>query len=182
MRVQELRRLITVLFQTPVPYHATLGQNIAFGDLKAAPTPDDIELAARGAGVHEIASRLSHGYETLLGKWFAHGTQLSSGEWQRVALARAFLRRSEIIVLDEPTSLMDSWSEVEWLDRFRQLASGRTALIVTHRFTVALKADMVHVMERGRIVESGQPAQLLVQDGRFAQSWTAQIGAGGSEP
>jgi ATP-binding cassette subfamily B protein len=181
MRVLELRRLITVLFQTPVAYHASLGENIAVGDLPAGPGEHEIEQAARGAGAHEIAARLPDGYETLLGKWFAHGTQLSSGEWQRVALARAFLRNSEIIVLDEPTSLMDSWSEVEWLDRFRQLAAERTALIVTHRLTVAMKADMVHVMDRGRIVESGPPQELLAGGGRFARSWAAQLGAGGTE-
>jgi ATP-binding cassette subfamily B protein len=107
---------------------------------------------------------------------------LSSGEWQRVALARAFLRKAEIIVLDEPTSLMDSWSEAEWLDRFRALTRGRTALIVTHRFTVALRADTVHVMDGGRVVESGSPTQLLARGGRFARSWKAQIGSVAGAP
>ncbi len=176
-RVLDLRRLITVLFQSPVPYHATVGENIAYGDLPAQPGPSEIEAAAASAGADDIAQGLAAGYDTLLGKWFADGTQLSVGEWQRVALARAFLRRAEILVLDEPTSFMDSWAETEWLERFRRLAEFRTAIIVTHRFTVAMKADMIHVMERGRIVESGSPDELLTRGGRFARSWAAQTQA-----
>ena len=172
--LEELRRLITVLFQWPVPYHATAGQNIALGDVQAAPSAAEIAAAARGAGAHEVIARLPRGYDTLLGKWFANGTELSGGEWQRIALARAFLRRAQIVVLDEPTSFMDSWAEAEWLARFRALVHGRTALIITHRFTTAMRADVIHVMQNGRVVESGRHDDLLAQDGFYAQSWRAQ--------
>jgi ATP-binding cassette subfamily B protein len=174
LALADLRRLITVLFQLPVPYHATVGQNIALGDLTAEPSATQIEGAARGAGAHEVIERLPHGYDTLLGKWFADGTELSEGERQRVALARAFLRRSQIVILDEPTSFMDSWAEAEWLERFRNLVEGRTAILITHRFTTALRADMIHVMDAGRIVESGTHKQLLAQGGLYAHSWTKQ--------
>jgi ATP-binding cassette subfamily B protein len=176
--VGDLRRALTVLFQNPVPYHATFRQNIAYGDLSLDPASARLEAAARAAGADSIAARLPSGYDTMLGKWFAYGTQLSGGEWQRVALARAFLRESLLLVLDEPTSFMDSWAEAEFLDRFRTLAAGRTSLIVTHRFTVAMRADIIHVMERGRIVESGSPASLLERGGRFAESWHAQVRSG----
>ena len=122
--------------------------------------------------------RLPKKYETLLGKWFAEGTELSAGEWQRLALARAFLRRAEIIVLDEPTSLMDPWSEADWFDRFRALVRGRTGIVITHRFTIAKRADMIYVMQSGRIVESGKHEDLLALGGLYAQSWTAQMQAG----
>jgi ATP-binding cassette subfamily B protein len=174
-RVLEFRRLTTALFQSPVPYHATVADNIGFGDLAAHPGRHAIEAAGEGAGVDGIAGALPRGYDTLLGKWFAKGTQLSVGEWQRIALARAFLRRADILVLDEPTSFMDSWTEAEWLERFRRLAAGRTTIIVTHRFTMALRADVVHVMERGRIIESGSPDELIARGGRFAQSWATQM-------
>ena len=177
MSLEELRRLITVLFQWPVPYHATAGQNIALGDVQAAPSAAEIAAAARGAGAHEVIARLPQGYNTLLGKWFANGTDLSGGEWQRIALARAFLRRAQIVVLDEPTSIMDSWAEAEWLERFRALVHGRTALIITHRFTTAMRADVIHVMQNGRIVESGSHDDLLARGGLYAQSWAAQIWA-----
>ena len=173
--VEELRSLITVLFQFPIPYYVTAAQNIALGDLAAAPSAAEIEAAARGAGVHETIERLPQGYDTLLGKWFPGGAELSGGEWQRLALARSFLRRAQIIILDEPTSAMDPWAEFEWLERFRTLANGRTALVITHRFTLAMRADIIHVMRNGQIVESGNHDELLAQGGLYAQSWTAQM-------
>jgi ATP-binding cassette subfamily B protein len=175
--IHELRRLITVLFQFPVSYHATASQNIALGDLSAAQDKARIEAAARGAGAHEIIARLPRGYDTLLGKWFANGTELSGGEWQRLALARAFLRQAPIMVLDEPTSFMDSWAETEWLKRFRELAKERTSIIITHRFTTAMQADIIHVMKAGKVVESGSHDELMMQGGLYAQSWLAQTRA-----
>ena len=177
LSLEELRRFITVLFQSPVQYHATAGENIALGDLSADFRPAAIEDAARGAGAHDIIAGLPRGYDTLLGKWFADGTQLSAGEWRRVALARAFVRRAQIIVLDEPTGTMDPWAETEWLERFRTSIGARTGVIVTHRFALAMHADMVHVMQQGQIVESGRPDQLLAQGGPFARSWAAQTKA-----
>jgi ATP-binding cassette subfamily B protein len=173
--VEELRSLITVLFQLPIPYFVTAAQNIALGDLAAARSSVEIEAAARGAGVHETIMRLPQGYDTLLGKWFPGGAELSGGEWQRLALARSFLRRAQIIILDEPTSAMDPWAEFDWLERFRTLANGRTALVITHRFTLAMRADIIHVMRNGQIAESGNHEQLLSQGGLYAQSWTAQM-------
>jgi ATP-binding cassette subfamily B protein len=177
LSIQQLRRMITVLFQSPVPYQATAAENIALGDLQAAPDTSDVEAAARSAGAHALIARLPHGYDTQLGKWFADGAELSGGEWQRVALARAFLRRAQIILLDEPTSFMDSWAEADWFERLRRLASGRTAVIITHRFTIAMRADIIHVMHEGQIVESGSHDKLLARDGLYAQSWHAQMQA-----
>ena len=182
LAVEKLRSRITVLFQFSVQYHATASENIALGNLSAAPTKAEIKAAAQGAGAHEVIARLPQSYDTLLGKWFIDGTDLSGGEWQRIALARAFLRQAQILVLDEPTSFMDSWAEAEWLKRFRTLVFGRTAIIITHRFTTAMRADMIHVMDNGQIVESGSHDQLLAQGGLYAQSWTAQTQANHSQP
>ena len=175
--LSELRRRITVLFQEPVRYHETIADNITFGDLAASPDGAQIDAAARAAGAHELIRRLPQGYETLVGKWFG-GAELSLGEWQRVALARAFLRRASLIILDEPTSSMDSWAEADWLARFRNLVSGRTALIITHRFTTALKADRIYVMKEGSIIESGTHDELLSQKGHYADSWARQMRQG----
>ena len=177
--LRELRDAITVLFQEPVRYNATVAENIALQRLKATAGRAQIEGAAHAAGAETLIARLPAGYETLLGKWFAGGVELSVGEWQRLALARAFLRPSPVIVLDEPTSAMDSWAEADWLRRFHTLAAGRTALIVTHRFTTAMQADVIHVMEAGRIVESGSHNVLVDSDGRYAHSWKAQMRAEG---
>jgi ATP-binding cassette subfamily B protein len=130
--------------------------------------------AARDSGALGPIERLPGGFEALLGKWFG-GAELSGGEWQRVALARAFFRRASLVILDEPTSSMDSWAEQDWLGRFRVLTEGKTALMITHRFTTAMHADIIHVLDKGRVVESGTHAQLVAQGGDYASSWAAQM-------
>ena len=154
LAMADLRRQITVLFQEPVHYHTTAAENIAMGDLASHPDMARIRRAAESAGADGPIDRLPHGFESVLGKWFGGG-ELSVGEWQRIALARAFLRDAALVVLDEPTSAMDSWAEIEWLRRFRLLIEGRTTLMITHRFTTAMHADSIHVMDRGRIIEFG---------------------------
>jgi ATP-binding cassette subfamily B protein len=171
---EAVRRRIAVLFQDPVHYRATASENISFGDISALEDRARVHEAASGAGALEPIERLPDGFETVLSKWFG-GTELSGGEWQRIALARAFFRRASLIVLDEPTSAMDSWAEQDWLDRFRALTAGKTALMITHRFTTAMHADIVHVMDKGRIVESGTHAQLIALGGAYANSWRAQM-------
>ncbi len=178
----DLRRRITVLFQQPFPYHDSVADNIRFGDLAALPDRARIEQAAGAAAAEEIIRRLPQGYDTILGKWFGY-TELSVGEWQRLALARAFVRQADLVILDEPTSAMDSWAEAAWMARFRELVASRTALIITHRFTTAMQADVIHVMHAGRIVESGTHAELVALGGRYAASWRAQMReAGGGAP
>jgi ATP-binding cassette subfamily B protein len=174
---QELRRQIAVMFQFPVRYHLTVAENILVGDLRGQHGPDAVQTAAEGAGAREFIERLPKQYDNLLGRSFAEAAELSGGEWQRLALARAFLRQAQIVVLDEPTSFMDSWAENEWLGRFRTLVHGRTALIITHRFTTAMQADIIHVMDRGRIIESGTHAELLRHGGKYAASWSEQVRA-----
>jgi len=180
--VRQLRAMITVLFQEPVHYSATVAENIALGDLSLLPPvqagsiPASVRAAGCDAGADEPIGRLPQGYRNLLGKWFAGGAELSVGEWQRIALARAFLRQAPIIILDEPTSAMDPWAEADWLERFRRLCAGQTAVIITHRFTTAMHADLIHVLEAGRIAESGSHQELLARGGRYAQWWSTQIG------
>jgi len=171
----DLRRMITVLFQQPFHYNTTVQENILYGDLNLAASEVQLDAAIRAAGAAEIVARLPQKEQTLLGRWFTGGTELSVGEWQRIALARAFLRRAPIIILDEPTSALDPWTETDWLERFRKLAMGRTSIIITHRFTTAMHADVIHVMVQGRIVESGSHQRLLEQSGLYAESWTRQI-------
>ena len=173
--VRDLRRMITVLFQQPFHYNTTVQENILYGDLNRQPSGVEFNAAIKAAGAEEIVAHLPQQEQTLLGRWFAGGTELSVGEWQRIALARAFLRRAPIIILDEPTSALDPWAEADWLERFRQLAAGRTSIIITHRFTTAMHADVIHVMDRGRIVESGSHQRLVEQSGLYAESWSRQI-------
>ncbi len=169
-----LRRQIAVLFQSPVQYHATVHDNIAFGDIQRLDDRASVRQAAHDAGAAEPVQKLPEQFDSLLGKWFG-GEELSGGEWQRIALARAFFRQASLIILDEPTSSMDSWAEQDWLLRFRTLTHRKTALMITHRFTTAMYADVIHVMDRGRIVESGNHQQLVAANGIYAASWANQI-------
>lgn len=173
--VRSLRQGISVVFQSPLQYWATPAENIGFGEVDQPMERSRIMAAARGAGVHERIWAMPKRYDTPLGKTFPKGIDLSGGEWQRLALARAFYRQAPLIVLDEPTSAMDPWSEADWLRRFRQLAAGRTAVVITHRFTLAMQADIIHVMRNGEIVESGSHGTLLARNGLYAQSWREQM-------
>ena len=173
--IRQLRRMMSVLSQFPMQFHALARENIALGDLANKGLEHDIIAAARGAGAHSFINRLPDQYDTLLGKWFINGAELSGGEWQRLALARAYFRRAPIVILDEPTSFMDPWSEADWFDRFREMVDGQSGIIITHRFTIAMRADIIHVIDQGRIIESGTHRQLLEQDGFYAASWKVQM-------
>ena len=193
--VDDLRAHITALFQEPLHFNATVRQNIALGDAPEESKRYSVDgnqekdhargenealfrrivEAAEAAGADQPVSRLPQGYDSVLGKWFQGGADLSVGEWQRIALARAFLRKAPIIILDEPTSAMDPWAETDWLARFRKLAAGRTAILITHRFTTAAFADKIYVMDEGKIVESGNHQELLNSNGRYAASWKEQM-------
>ena len=141
---------------------------------------NEIIASINAAGATNLLDRLPDGIDSLLGSWFSGGTELSGGEWQRLSLARAVVRDARILLLDEPTSAMDSWAETDWVNRFRALAAGRTAIIISHRLTTAMKADVIHVMDRGRIIESGSHEELLRKGGRYAEAWRAQMEAAAS--
>ncbi len=179
VRPQDVWSMSTVLFQFPVQYHASARDNIVYGDIRATPNDTAVERAATLAGIRDRIARLPDGYETLLGRWFVDGEELSGGEWQRLAMARAFYRDAPVVILDEPTSMLDSWAESEWFERFRELVADRIGIVITHRFTIARRADVIHVMKHGRIVESGSHDELLLLDGLYASSWSEQVASAG---
>lgn len=170
-RLQDLQSQITALFQQPMRYQATVAQNIAMGNVHHEYSREAVEKAARQAMIHEVVRGLPEGYDTQLGHWFEGGTDLSGGQCQRIAMARVY-REAPLVILDEPTSAMDSWAENRWLQSFAPLVDeGRTASIITHRFTTAMHADVIHVMHEGKIIESETHEKLLEQEGHYAESW-----------
>jgi ATP-binding cassette, subfamily B, bacterial len=170
----ELRREIAVVFQDWAAYHVSARDNIWFGD----PRPDcdqaRIHQAARDSGADDVIARLRKGYDTVLGKWFENGEELSMGEWQKIALARAFVRDTQIVVLDEPTSFLDVQAEHEVFNGFRQLAAGRSTILISHRLSTVRMADCIYVLEDGRIAESGRHDELVRRGQAYARLFETQ--------
>ena len=175
LSVDELRSRLSVHFQSPVHYRASVTDNIAIADLDSTRSPARVIDAAKAGGVDDFVKQLPESYATLLGKEFKGGVQLSGGQWQRIALARAFYRDAPLVILDEPTSAMDSWAETKWLSRLEKLVEGRTALVITHRFSTAMRADVIFLIDEGRLLECGTHDELVALDGLYAASWKAQM-------
>jgi len=173
-RVIDLRQQISVVFQDFARYHLRVRDNIWFGNVELAESSPRIRESALAADVDAVIQNLPQGYETTLGKMFEQGEELSIGEWQKIALARAFMRDSRIIVLDEPTSALDAKSEYEIFQKFRQLAKGKIAFLISHRLSTARMADRILVLEDGRIVEQGAHQELIEKGGVYARMFALQ--------
>ncbi|MHB8910466.1 MAG: ABC transporter ATP-binding protein [Syntrophales bacterium] len=169
-----LRHEIAIIFQDYAHYHLTARENIWFGNIALPPDHERVIAAARRSGADDVISGLPRGYDTILGKRFEDGEELSIGEWQKVALARAFMRDAQIIVLDEPTSSMDAKAEYEIFQRFRQLVSGRTAILISHRFSTVRMADHIFVLNQGSIIEGGTHEELVRVGGTYARLFEMQ--------
>jgi ATP-binding cassette, subfamily B, bacterial len=169
-----LRRAITVLFQDYNQYQMLAWENIWVGNIEQPPDRERIASAAAASGADEVISKLSHGYDTPLGNWFADGQELSIGQWQKVALARAFLRDTQLVVLDEPTSSLDVMAEYEVFERFREIVAGKSAILISHRLSTIRMADRIYVLDKGCIAESGSHDQLMALNGLYAKLFNTQ--------
>jgi len=170
----ELRRRIGVIFQDFVHYHLPAYENIGFGQIEALDDRARIIGAAGKSGADEFIRGLPEGYETMLGRWFHNGRDLSGGEWQKIALARAFMRECELLVLDEPTAALDAENELRVFTQFRELVADRMAVLISHRFSTVRMADRIYVVEDGALTERGTHAELLTLGGTYARLFTLQ--------
>jgi ATP-binding cassette subfamily B protein len=170
----EWRGKISVILQDYVQYGMTAWENIWLGDVGSEPDRSRITKAAELSGADSAIRRLPQGYDTPLGFQFKRGRELSIGEWQKVALARAFLRDSELVVLDEPTASLDPLAEAEVFEHFRRAIQGRSAVLISHRFSTVRMADYIYVLDNGRVAESGTHQELFNRGGLYARLYSAQ--------
>lgn len=166
-KIKALRSNISVLFQDFAKYYLTAKENIWFGNVNRPLEEENVTAAAKQAGVHELIENLPRKYDTVLGKWFEGGEELSRGEWQKIALGRTFLRKSQIILLDEPASSLDPRAEHEIFCKFKELTHDKTSLFISHRLSTVKMADRIIVMDKGKIVESGTYDELMQKKGSF---------------
>jgi ATP-binding cassette, subfamily B, bacterial MsbA len=168
--LSSLRGALALVAQEASLFDDTVRANIAYGRLSASEA--EIEAAAAAAGADRFIAELPKGYDTLVGE---HGMRLSGGQRQRLAIARAMLKDAPILLLDEATSALDNESERQVQAALKRLMQGRTTLVIAHRLSTIVGADLICVMDRGRIVESGKHAQLLARGGLYARLYETQF-------
>jgi ATP-binding cassette subfamily B protein len=163
-----------VIFQDFVRYHLTAAENIAIGRIDAREDRGRIVAAARQSLADEVIAKLPRGYDQMIGKRFKNGVELSGGEWQKIAIARAYMREAEVLILDEPTAALDARAEFEVFQRFKELSKGKTAVLISHRFSSVRMADRILVLADGKVEASGTHEQLVAQQGRYAELFELQ--------
>ena len=187
----ELRRAVAVIFQDFERYLLPARENVGLGRKERIEELEAIIAAATRADAHEFLADLPEGYDTMLGREFSGGFDLSIGQWQRVALARAFFRDAPFVILDEPTASLDARAESNLFERMRELLHGRSVVLISHRFSSVRSADRIYVLHEGRVVEEGSHEELMMRDGLYAELFTLQArayvdrpaaGAGDGEP
>jgi subfamily B ATP-binding cassette protein MsbA len=169
LRLDSLRSQIALVSQEVALFHDTVANNIAYG--RPGASRDDIIAAARDAAAHDFILQLPNGYDTLVGE---QGVNLSGGQRQRLSIARALLKNAPILLLDEATSNLDTQSERQVQDALNRLMKGRTTLVVAHRLSTIVGADRIHVLNEGRIAESGTHDSLLKARGMYARLYQLQ--------
>jgi len=170
----QLRLNIGVIFQDYLRYQMTFSNNIAVGNIQQLHNQELIKNAAVGSTADILADKLPHKYEQALGKRFNNGVELSGGEWQKVALARIYMKESQVLILDEPTAALDARAEYEVFQRFAQMTQGKSAVLISHRFSTARLADRILVLEKGQVLEMGTHEELLNLKGRYAELFHLQ--------
>ena len=169
-----LRGNMGVIFQDFVRYNLTAADNIAVGRIVARDDRARIARAAMRSQADDVIAKLPDGYDQMIGKRFKNGVELSGGEWQKIAIARAYMREAEVLILDEPTAALDARSEFEVFRRFKELSEGKTAILISHRFSSVRMADRIVVLADGKVEAAGTHEELVSQAGRYSELFELQ--------
>ena len=165
---------IGIIFQDFMRYHLTVKENIALSESDVQSIPDPVYEAATTAEADVFIKDLPDGYNTLLGKRFPGGTEISGGQWQRLALARGFFREAGMLILDEPTASLDVTTEAKIYAHFKAMTEGKTALLISHRLSTVRIADQIAVIDGGKVVEFGDHDSLISLGGTYAEMFMIQ--------
>ncbi|ABE63320.1 ABC transporter related protein [Nitrobacter hamburgensis X14] len=169
-----LRGNMGVIFQDFVRYNLSAADNIAVGRIDARDDRARVARATERSQADEVMAKLPANYDQMIGKRFRNGVELSGGEWQKIAIARAYMRKAEVLILDEPTAALDARSEYEVFRRFKELSQGKTAILISHRFSSVRMADRILVLADGTVEASGTHEELVSQAGRYAELFELQ--------
>jgi ATP-binding cassette subfamily B protein len=172
--LDSLRNNIGIIFQDYIRWQMTAGENIAVGNIEELQQMALIEDSAVKSLANVVIEDLPNRYDQLLGKRFEEGTELSGGQWQKIALARAYMGNAQLLILDEPTSALDARAEHEVFLRFSELITGKSAVLISHRFSTVRMADRILFMENGQLLELGTHEELLEKDGKYAELFKLQ--------
>ena len=170
----EYQAMFGVIFQDFVRYELSLRENIGVGKISEIENDEKIKKASEMSLAKEVIEELPDGLQQKLGKRFVKGAELSGGQWQKVALARAYMKDANVLILDEPTSALDARAEYEAFQRFIGLTEGKTAVIISHRFSTVRMADTIVVLQDGKITESGSHEDLLYHNGTYKELFELQ--------
>ena len=174
MEPEEYRKMFSVVFQDFMLYNLTAGENIRLGDTDSPGSEHDITASASATGVDDLIRSLPKGYDTQIGNLFDDSRELSWGEWQKIAISRALYRNAPFLILDEPSSALDANTEYELFGRFREIVNGRTAILISHRFTNVKLADRIIVLNKGTVAETGTHEELMKKHGLYSDMYLKQ--------
>ncbi|MEI6948700.1 ABC transporter ATP-binding protein [Paraflavisolibacter sp. H34] len=171
----DYRKMVRAVFQDFGRFNMSITENIRFGDIDGQRPQDDVVQAAKASGAHEFIRQFPQGYDTVMGRLFENGREVSIGQWQKLAIARCFYSPARILILDEATSALDALSEKDLFDSLRERIGHRSALLISHRLSAVMQADYIYVLSGGTVQQEGTHDELMAEEGDYARLFRSSL-------